>query len=64
MKTFALLGYSGGKCKALAQHPIHFAIDDMQISEDLQLVVGHIVMQWLCANPLKADAKAPAQAAE
>ncbi|MCK6382093.1 MAG: SIS domain-containing protein [Leptospiraceae bacterium] len=47
MKTFALLGYKGGRCKELAQHPIHFSIDDMQISEDLQLIVGHILMQWL-----------------
>jgi D-sedoheptulose 7-phosphate isomerase len=51
MTTFAILGFTGGRCKALAQHPIHFAIDDMQIAEDLQLVVGHICMQWLCANP-------------
>ena len=48
MKTFAILGYSGGRCKAIAQFPIHFEIDDMQIAEDLQLVVGHICMQWLC----------------
>lgn len=47
MKTFAILGYSGGRCKELAQHPIHFEIDDMQIAEDLQLIVGHICMQWL-----------------
>jgi D-sedoheptulose 7-phosphate isomerase len=47
MKTYAILGYSGGKAKALADVPIHFAIDDMQISEDLQLVVGHMIMQWL-----------------
>lgn len=48
MKTFAILGYSGGKCKDLAQHPLHFPIDDMQIAEDLQLVIGHMCMQWLC----------------
>ena len=53
MKTFAVLGYSGGKCKEIAQHSIHFDIDDMQIAEDLQLVVGHMCMQWLCANPIK-----------
>ena len=46
MKTFAVLGYSGGRCRELAQVPIHFKIDDMQISEDLQLVVGHMCMQW------------------
>ena len=50
MKTFAILGFSGGKCKHLAQHPIHFEIDDMQISEDLQLIVGHMCMQWLFKN--------------
>ncbi|HZZ89836.1 MAG TPA: SIS domain-containing protein [Caulobacteraceae bacterium] len=51
MTTFAILGFSGGRCKALAEHPIHFEVDDMQIAEDLQLIVGHICMQWLCANP-------------
>jgi D-sedoheptulose 7-phosphate isomerase len=53
MKTFAVLGYSGGKCKQLAQHPLHFAIDDMQVAEDLQLIVGHMCMQWLYQNPLE-----------
>lgn len=56
MKTFAVLGYSGGVCKELAQHAIHFEIDDMQIAEDLQLVVGHMCMQWLCANPVDQEA--------
>jgi D-sedoheptulose 7-phosphate isomerase len=51
MITFAILGFSGGKCKELAQHAIHFPVDDMQIAEDLQLILGHICMQWLCANP-------------
>lgn len=55
MKTFAILGFSGGLCKTIAQHPIHFEIDDMQIAEDLQLIVGHICMQWLRANPIKAE---------
>jgi D-sedoheptulose 7-phosphate isomerase len=27
--------------------PIHVAVDDMQISEDLQLIIGHMLMQWL-----------------
>jgi len=51
MRTFAILGFTGGRCKALAQQPIHFAVDDMQIAEDLQLVIGHMIMQWLYANP-------------
>lgn len=50
MTSIGLLGYSGGKCLDLVDIPVHFAIDDMQISEDMQLVAGHMVMQWLCAN--------------
>jgi len=50
MKTFAILGFSGGKCRELAGHAIHFPVDDMQIVEDLQLIVGHICMQWLREN--------------
>jgi len=47
LRTYAVLGYSGGRAKALADVAIHFPVDDMQISEDLQLVVGHMLMQWL-----------------
>lgn len=50
VKSYAVLGFSGGRCKQLADVPIHFPVDDMQISEDLQLVVGHMLMQWLYAN--------------
>lgn len=48
MLTVAVLGYSGGAAKTLVDLPIHFAIDDMQISEDLQLIVGHMLMRILC----------------
>jgi D-sedoheptulose 7-phosphate isomerase len=27
--------------------PIHLAIDDMQIAEDAQVIIGHMLMQWL-----------------
>lgn len=47
MKTAAILGYSGGKAKTLSDLVIHFAIDDMQIAEDMQLVVGHMLMRDL-----------------
>jgi D-sedoheptulose 7-phosphate isomerase len=50
MKTFAILGFSGGKCKDLAQTSLHFPVDDMQIAEDLQTVVGHICMQRLLSE--------------
>ena len=50
MRSFAILGYSGGQCLKLADHPIHFAVDDMQVAEDLQMTVGHMVMQRLCGR--------------
>jgi len=50
MTSVAVVGFSGGTAKTLADISIHFEIDDMQISEDMQLVVGHMVMQFLYAN--------------
>ena len=47
MKSYAILGFSGGKAKEIADVPIHFAIDDMQVSEDMQVIVCHMIMQWL-----------------
>jgi D-sedoheptulose 7-phosphate isomerase len=47
IRSFAVLGFSGGKAKAMVDVPIHVAVDDMQISEDLQLIIGHMLMQWL-----------------
>ncbi len=47
MKTFAILGFSGGAAKNIAQVPLHFQINDMQVVEDLQVIVGHIIMQEL-----------------
>ena len=50
VKSFAVLGFSGGKCKQIVDVPIHFPVDDMQIAEDLQIIVGHMLMQWLYNN--------------
>ena len=55
VRSFAILGFSGGKSKQLADVAIHFPVDDMQIAEDLQLIVGHMVMQWLYANRPKLN---------
>jgi D-sedoheptulose 7-phosphate isomerase len=49
LKSYAILGYSGGKALALADHPIHVAVNDMQLAEDAQIVIGHLLMQWLYA---------------
>ena len=55
IKSYAILGYGGGRCKDLADVAIHFPVDDMQIAEDMQLVVGHMVMQWLYENRPQPD---------
>ena len=47
MKSVAILAFDGGQCKDLADLAIHFPIDDMQIAEDTQLIIGHLCMQWL-----------------
>lgn len=50
IKSYAILGYSGGRSKELADVAIHFPVDDMQIAEDMQMVVGHMLVQWLYQN--------------
>ena len=53
--SFAILGFSGGKSKQLADVAIHFPVNDMQIAEDMQLIIGHMVMQWLYASRPKSN---------
>lgn len=49
-ETIGLCGFSGGKLRRLAKHVVWVDIDDMQISEDLHAIFGHIVMQRLCGG--------------
>jgi D-sedoheptulose 7-phosphate isomerase len=48
--TLGLCGYRGGRLKDLAQHVVWVDVDDMQLSEDLHAIFGHIVMQRLCSS--------------
>ena len=48
--TFAILGFTGGRALEIADHPIYFPVQDMQVAEDLQMMVGHMAMQWLSRN--------------
>ena len=57
IKSYAILGFDGGHCKSLADVAIHFSVNDMQIAEDMQIVVGHMIMQWLYMNRSKIDPK-------
>jgi D-sedoheptulose 7-phosphate isomerase len=50
VKSYAVLGFAGGEAKDKADVSIHFSVNDMQIAEDMQLIVGHMLMQWLYNN--------------
>ena len=47
MKSYGILGFDGGKCKFLATNSIHFEVNDMLISEDIQMIVFNICFQWI-----------------
>lgn len=55
--SYAVLGFDGGKCKQIADLTIHFPVYDMQIAEDLQIIVGHMLMQWLYSNRKNHNSK-------
>lgn len=65
LKSFAITGYSGGRASALAHNSIHTPVNDMQISEDIQLIIGHwsirLLRQMIKDNkPIEAgQAKSP-----
>src|SRR5690606_27053517 len=46
--TLGICGYGGGKLKSIVQHYVHANVMDMQLSEDMHFMFGHIVMQTLC----------------
>ena len=52
LDTFAILGFNGGKCKKILNNFIHFNVNDMQISEDIQMIVLNICIQKLMKTKL------------
>ena len=47
LRTFAILGFNGGKCIKLADNFIHTKINDMQICEDFQMILLNMIMKEL-----------------
>jgi D-sedoheptulose 7-phosphate isomerase len=47
IKSYAILGYDGGKAKKLADIALHFKVNDMQIAEDIQIIISHLLMKLL-----------------
>jgi D-sedoheptulose 7-phosphate isomerase len=48
--SLGICGYDGGKLKQIAHHYICANVNDMQLSEDVHLIFGHMTMQSLCAD--------------
>lgn len=42
--VIAIVGYNGGEMKEMADYNIHINIDDMQISEDLHMIIDHMMV--------------------
>jgi D-sedoheptulose 7-phosphate isomerase len=53
MRSFAVVGFSGGKCLELADVSIHFPVKDMQLAEDFQIILGHLLMRSLQSEAAK-----------
>lgn len=50
MYSCSILGFDGGKAKSLSNNAIHIPLNDMQIAEDIQIVIGHMLMKDLHAR--------------
>ena len=53
--TLGLSGFNGGKLKEIVNHSIWINVQDMQITEDLHSIFGHILMQTLCSLSIEKD---------
>jgi len=47
LRSYAILGFCGGRARELTDCAIHVPVADMQISEDIQVLIGHVLVQWL-----------------
>lgn len=47
IESFAIVGFDGGNAKKLADHTIHFEIDDMELAEDSHLSTVHAIKKTL-----------------
>jgi D-sedoheptulose 7-phosphate isomerase len=50
IRSWAVLGFDGGKALGMADSAVHFDVNDMQIAEDCQMVLGHVVTRMLAGE--------------
>ncbi len=43
--TLGFTGFNGGKLKEIAYHSVNAMVDDMQISEDIHMILVHLMMK-------------------
>ena len=48
IRSAAIVGYKGGALLDIVDIPIHVKVNDMEISEDCQLIIFHYLKQYLC----------------
>tara|TARA_A100001015_G_C14925552_1_gene686181 strand:- start:699 stop:1262 length:564 start_codon:yes stop_codon:yes gene_type:complete len=53
IETFGLIGFNGGKAIKLLDNYIHFRINDMQVSEDMQMITMNLVMKNILSDKFK-----------
>ncbi len=54
-KVLGVVGYDGGKMKAICDHSVWLKSFDMQLCEDVHLMFGHMVMKTLCGNKISEE---------
>lgn len=53
--VIAIVGYDGGKLKALSDYVFHAAVNHMQVSEDIHLMFCHLISVMIRENVEKAN---------
>lgn len=52
-QVISLTGFDGGKLKKISNYNVHIPSFDMQICEDMHLMIGHIIMKYLCDDTVR-----------
>ena len=47
IKTISITGFTGGKAAIMSDVSIHLKSSDMQICEDYQMILGHMIVQHI-----------------
>jgi D-sedoheptulose 7-phosphate isomerase len=50
LRTWSVLGFDGGRAIEQSDRSIHFEIHDMQVAEDCQMVVCHVLTKKLAGD--------------